>query len=452
MSVVLVQAIDLQAQLTLRWNDESMDELGFEIERAAGGGNFEKIATVGPNLASFVDREATGASAYAYRIRAFNEAGYSTYSNTATTTPVIVAQPAARTVVSPGATATFTVVVTAIPPWTLQWQVNANRGAGWTNLANGAVYSGVTTETLAISGAPADFEGFQFRAVATNSAGTVISNPALLSVAPTSRLANLSVRALAGTGNSALIVGFAVGGGSLKTLLVRGIGPTLASFGVAAPLGDPVLSLFAGARLVESNDDWGSASNASRIAETAASVGAFPLSVAARDAAILSTVGEGTATVQVSGKDGASGVALIELYDADPGNGSRMNNVSARAFVGTGPMAPIAGFVVGGTAPKQVLVRAVGPTLAGFGVTGLLADPQLALFREGSLVPVQQNDNWGGTAALRATFSSTGAFPLPDGSRDAALTAVLQPGAYSVLVTGTGNTTGVALLEVYELP
>ena len=126
-----------------------------------------------------------------------------------------------------------------------------------------------------------------------------------------------------------------------------------------------------------------------------------------------------------------------------------MRNVSVLKHLGTGLTA---GFVIGGTGAKTVLIRAVGPTLGGapFNVGGVVADPQMTLFT--GPVAVATNDNWGGTAQLTAAFAQVGAFALPANSRDAALLATLQPGNHTVQVSGVGGTTGVAIVEVYEVP
>jgi hypothetical protein len=158
----------------------------------------------------------------------------------------------------------------------------------------------------------------------------------------------------------------------------------------------------------------------------------------------------GSYTVQISGVTG-TGIALAELYDTAPAIGARLANVSARAQVGTGGGILIAGFAISGNVPKQVLIRGVGPALAGFGVAGTLTDPRLDLYR-GTTV-VQSNDNWGGGTALTAAFSRTGAFALSNAaSRDAALLVTLAPGSYTAQVSGVNSTTGVALVEVYEVP
>ena len=158
----------------------------------------------------------------------------------------------------------------------------------------------------------------------------------------------------------------------------------------------------------------------------------------------------GSYTAQITGTAG-TGIALAELYDTTPALGARLVNVWARAQVGTGSGVLIAGFTISGNVPKQVLIRGIGPTLSAFGVTGVLANPRLDLDRVATLL--QSNDDWGGGAALSNAFAQVSAFGSSSGtSRDAATLATLAPGSYTAQVSGVGNTTGVALVEVYELP
>ncbi len=183
-----------------------------------------------------------------------------------------------------------------------------------------------------------------------------------------------------------------------------------------------------------------------------AASGAFGLPLASKDAALFVPLGVGAYSAQVT-SSGSAGTALVEAYDFDgPTTASRLINLSVRTQVGTGENILIVGFVVEGNAPKQILLRAVGPGLAQFGVGGVLADPRLSLFSSGVSTATQVNDNWGGSAALSAAFTATGAFGLASVSKDAALLVTLQPGAYTAQVSGVGDTTGVALVEVYEVP
>jgi hypothetical protein len=256
----------------------------------------------------------------------------------------------------------------------------------------------------------------------------------------TARLSNLSVRA-ALSASQTLTVGFVVSGGD-RQLLVRGVGPTLASFGVAGAMTDPRIELRNSTGLVAQNDNWG---NSPALSAAFTSVGAFALLNNSLDAALLQTV-NGPHTVQATGT--GPGVVLVELYDTGSGLSPRLINVSARNQVGTGDNILIFGFVIDGTGSKRVLIRGVGPTLASFGVTGVLADPQFIVTRSDGTV-VASNDNW--DPSLASTFTAVGAFQLTAGSRDAALVTSLTPGPYTVQVSGVNNGTGEALVEIYEV-
>ena len=266
-------------------------------------------------------------------------------------------------------------------------------------------------------------------------------------------LGNISTRAQVGTGGDLLIPGFVIEGIAPKTILVRAVGPTLADFGVTGVLSDPVVRIFQGSTEIASNDDWGLAADQTAFAAAMAATGAFVLPIGSKDAAMLVTLQPGAYTAQVSGAGAFTGVSLVELYDAEPGNaGSRLVNISGRAQVGAGGDILIPGFVVNGMDPKQYLIRAVGPTLASFGVGDVLADPTLTVF-QGS-TGIDANDNWGSAtnaAAIEITAATIGAFPLGAGSADAAVLITLEPGAYTIQVSGVAATTGVALVEVYEV-
>jgi hypothetical protein len=157
-------------------------------------------------------------------------------------------------------------------------------------------------------------------------------------------------------------------------------------------------------------------------------------------------------SAQVAGPGNAGGIVLVELYDAASATAARLVNVSARTAVGTGENALFAGFAVTGNAKRTVLIRAIGPALAAFGATGVLADPRLDLLVSGASTPLATNDDWGGGVNLTAAFNSVGAFPLGATSKDAALLVTLDPGSYSVQVSGAGGATGEALVEIYEVP
>lgn len=161
----------------------------------------------------------------------------------------------------------------------------------------------------------------------------------------------------------------------------------------------------------------------------------------------------GTYSVEVSNAFGsvASSAAKVDVTPINTNPDTTLFNISTRGFVGRDASVLIAGIIIGGTTPKNVLIRAAGPGLAGYGVPGTLADPQLSVF-DSSGKMVAQNDNWesGGGAELSSTFSRLGAFQFKTGSRDAAVLVSLPPGNYTAHVSGVGGTTGVALVEAYD--
>ncbi len=261
---------------------------------------------------------------------------------------------------------------------------------------------------------------------------------------PAGPIINFSARAAAGQDAQTLILGFTVAGGSAPVLL-RGVGPALRTFGVSSALSDPQITLYQGGRFVARNDNWGSEA-------AAPETGAFPLPVDSLDAAMLRTLDIGGYTFHVGANGASTGVALGEIY-AVPGNSSgRLINVSARALAGSGESTFIAGFTIGGTSRRTVLLRALGPALTGLGVSGALADPRLALFDHNGGSPFATNDDWGGAPALQTAFRQSGAFGLAADSRDAAMLVTLAPGCYTAQVSGPTNAPGVALVELYDDP
>lgn len=182
-------------------------------------------------------------------------------------------------------------------------------------------------------------------------------------------------------------------------------------------------------------------------------VRAVPIAAGMKDAAVARDLAPGAYTVQVRNTDGASGVVLVEVYDAstqtDADTSMRLINISTRGKVGTGDQQMIAGFIITGDSPKKVLVRVVGPTLQTFNVTGFLADPKFELRDSTGIVAT--NDDWNNAADVVQASSVAKVFPLNAGSHDAALVRTLSPGAYTVVASGASGSTGVALIEVYEV-
>jgi len=181
---------------------------------------------------------------------------------------------------------------------------------------------------------------------------------------------------------------------------------------------------------------------------------AFALPETSKDAAVQSRlpVNQGGYSVRISAGSDAGGIALTEIFGADREDSPvRSMNVSTLGFVGTGDEVLAPGFVIRGTGSKRVLIRAVGPGQTQLGVSGVLTDPRIAMYSAGAGAPMASNDDWSGSAVLKATFTEVGAFSILDCSKDAAVIVTLPAGAYTVVVSGAGSSSGVALVEVYDL-
>jgi uncharacterized delta-60 repeat protein len=273
------------------------------------------------------------------------------------------------------------------------------------------------------------------------------------------RLVNISTRARVAS-DAPVIIGFAINGTTSQTLLLRAVGPSLARFGVDGVAARPQLRLFdaSGAVILE-NSSW---TTAPGVAEAAVRTGAFAFDDGStQDAAALVTLAPGTYSMHVLTRDGTAGIALAEIYEAgtaEQSAGARLVNLSSRGVAGVGGEAFIGGFVISGTSSKSLLVRGIGPTLARYGVTAPLADPMVSVYDADNHL-VATNDNWSNlatdglitpsTAALIAQTSASGAFSLDVGSKDAALSTVLAPGAYTVHVRGVDGGSGAAMIELY---
>ncbi len=282
-------------------------------------------------------------------------------------------------------------------------------------------------------------------------------------VPPPGRLVNLSTRSKVAFVGDSFAVGFSLSGTERATLLIRGIGPALAKFGVADALFAPRLELNQGARLIASNEGWERAANAAQIRTAAAGVGAFALAAGDADAALLVQLDPGTYTVTLRGLNGTTGAVLAEVYDVSR-NGTRLTNLSTLARISEEGELLIPGIVVAGNNPRTLLVRAVGPGLADFGLAAdtTLGDPRITVLN--GTQTVAANNNWAqaGAAALNAAFPAVGAFPLRNAA-DSALLDALAPGSYTLQAGatpvanlpagGTGpNMVGAVLVEVYEVP
>ena len=252
---------------------------------------------------------------------------------------------------------------------------------------------------------------------------------------PLSRFANISTRLRVEAADNVLIGGFIVTGSAPARIIVRALGPSLP---LQDKLDDPLLELYDGSgQLLASNDNWPNAANQHEITATT-----IPPSHD-REAAILQSLAPGAYTAVVRGSGGGEGVGLVEVYHVGSGEDSKLANISTRGRVQTGNDVMIAGLIVTGSGPQKVIARAMGPSLQ---VEGKLLDPLLELYdTHGNVIHV--NDNWRDAqeADIRAT-----SIPPPHDSESAILTS-LAPAAYTAVVRGVNDTTGVAVVEVYAL-
>ena len=258
-------------------------------------------------------------------------------------------------------------------------------------------------------------------------------------------LVNISTRGLVQTGDNVMIGGFIITGTASKEVVVRGLGPTLSQppFNVTGVLADPFLSLFDGSgNVIWNNDNWKDTQQAGIQATGLAPPNDL-------ESAILQVLQPGHYTAVLSGKNGTTGVGLVEVYDISPGVSAELTNVSSRGFVGTGQQVMIGGFITsGGNSSTQVVVRGLGPTLSQppFNVTGVLADPFVSLFDSNGNV-VYSNNNWKDTQ--QAAIQATGLAPPND--FESAILVTVAAGRYTAILLGNGGGTGIALVEVYKL-
>ncbi len=275
---------------------------------------------------------------------------------------------------------------------------------------------------------------------------------------PISTLGNISTRAFVQTGDNVVIGGFIVQGARPKKVVIRAIGPELTQHGVPNALANPTLELYdhTGA-LISSNNNWattviGGIITMNQVAAIRAS-GYAPSDP--RESAMIVNLPPGSYTAIVRGVGNMTGVALVEVYDLSPAPNSILENISTRSFVRTGDNVMIGGVIVQGTQPTRVIVRAIGPELTQYGVPNPLADPTLEL-HDSTGALIASNDNWqhtiiGGIITRDQVQAIMHSGHAPTQSSESAIIADLPPGNYTAIVRGVSNTTGVALVEVYDL-
>ncbi|MGZ4985624.1 MAG: matrixin family metalloprotease [Chthoniobacterales bacterium] len=256
----------------------------------------------------------------------------------------------------------------------------------------------------------------------------------------TPRLANISTRMKVGTGDQVLIGGFIISGSTSKQILLRATGPSLTAAGVAGAMQDPTLELRdSGGNLIAQNDDWQSGTQAAAITAS----GLAPTNT--KESAIIATLQPGTYTAILQGHNATQGIALVEGYELNAPT-TRLANLSTRGRIGIGDEVLIGGLIVQGSGGKKVIIRALGPSLAG-SVAGALADPALEIY-DGNGQLMASNDNWTSSSQVAEIIAST---VPPSNSLESAVVATLASGNYTAMVHGVNGGTGVGMVEVYDL-
>jgi uncharacterized repeat protein (TIGR03803 family) len=290
------------------------------------------------------------------------------------------------------------------------------------------------------------FEGEQHNLYGATSAGGASGHGTIfrLNMAPPRSLLNISTRTQVLTDNKVLIGGFIITGSDPKRVIIRGIGPSLG--GVGAALQDPMLELHQGSATIAFNDDW-KANQAEVEATTIPPTNDL-------ESAIVTTLAPGPYTAILSGKNNGTGVGVVEVYDLNQAANSKLANISTRGFVDIGNNVMIGGLIVSGGAgggSARVIVRAIGPSLSASGLQGALQDPNLEV-HDASGATIASNDNWKTRpdgSSQQGEIEATAIAPTSD--LESALVQTFAPGNYTVIVRGTSNTTGIAVVEAYTL-
>jgi hypothetical protein len=269
---------------------------------------------------------------------------------------------------------------------------------------------------------------------------TVAYDAVVIHVGSNSSPVNISTRVQVQNGENVSIGGFIIPSPLAKNVIVRAIGPSLADAGVSGALPDPTLELRDSAgNLLLANDNWKDTQEQAIRATMLAPTNDL-------ESAIVTSLPPGAYTAVVSGKNGATGIGLVEIYDLEPSATSKLVNISTRGSVGLNQNIMIGGLILVGPDAATMLFRAIGPSLGGSGIQSALADPRLDLFdAEGTAIA--SNDNW--QDSQQEAILETGA--APSNEAESAILAALGPGNYTAIVSGTNGGTGTALVEAYYI-
>lgn len=327
--------------------------------------------------------------------------------------------------------------------WADKHQHSVTSGRGETNTPDGIFNSGSQKPGYKFSFTFQNVGTFRYFCDVHNHLNTGGTWPDVTVVAPNATPAqplNVSTRLRVQSGENSMIGGFIITGNAPKRVIVRAIGPSLSNVGVSGALQDPTIELVGSGGGIGSNDNWKDSQQAD-----IQSSGVAPSDE--RESALVATLPPGNYTAVVQGKNGTTGVGLVEVYDLDQNADSKLANISTRGVVETESNVMIGGFVLGKSqSDARVIVRALGPSLSESGISGVLADPVLDL-RNSNGDTLRSNNNW--RESQQGEIEATGIPPRND--LESAVVATLPPGFYTAVVAGNGGTTGVGLVEVYQL-
>jgi hypothetical protein len=306
--------------------------------------------------------------------------------------------------------------------------------SGPSGVVFGNANQAATTATINLPGT------YTFILSADDGVHTVAYDAVVVRVTGHDALANLSTRVQVGTENNVAIAGFIITGSAAKQVVVRGLGPSLATADVQGSLSDPALDLYDSAgHLLLSNNDW-------RDTQADVLIHANLAPPQDPESALLATLAPGAYTAILRGQGNSTGIGLVEVYDLETSAASKLGNLSTRGPVGAGQNVMIGGTIVTGPESARIVFRALGPSLGAAGIQNPMADPRIDLFNANG-AGISSNNNWKDSQQAAITGSDL----APSNDLESAILADLVPGNYTAIVSGAGNTSGVALVEAYHL-
>ena len=430
------------SQVELTWVDASSVETAYRIERRTGDDSWTFVGEIGEDSEIFLDSSPLADTTYSYRVIALWNGLESEPSNIVNVTTPNVPLPNGPSNLS----------IESLSPTSiaLSWQDNSDNELGfrifrkelnggvWVEIAEVAADVNLFVDETAVAGI-----NYAYSVAAFNDAGSdePIENEFRNPIA--GRLINISTRGLVETDDNVMIGSFIIRGDGPKTVLIRGIGPSLEGQINAPVLNDPQLTLVSGADLnnpIAYNDDWRDTDEAGIIAA------GLPPSEDAESALVV-RLDPGPYSAILSGVNYSTGFGLVEVYEVDYSKNIRIINISTRSFVQPDDKRMIGGFIIRGDTPARVFIRVSGPSLSG-SIENRLVDPTLELYGDGE-EPIFSNDNWKDSPQIGDIIFS-GIPPTDD--REPAIVATLEPGGYTAVVGGANNSSGYSLLEIYDYP